>query len=488
MKPRLNRFSLILIAALTAASWSGAGLMTSAARAGPDTPPQSAQLIDAAAVSRKEHPKLVAQFGGEYHDARVRQYVRRIGNKLVQHTSWRGRPFKFTVLNSDIVNAFAMPGGYVYVTRGLLALANNEAELAGVLAHEIGHVTRKHGEQRMQQSVIAQLGIGILAGVLDSDLATGVAQLGAAGVLSSYSRAHEFEADKQGVQYLTRAGYDPRAMATFLDKLIAEQRLQSTLQNRGGRDRSVSFLSTHPRTQDRVQLALRQAGNIELDGRRRGTATHMRMINGLYFGGDPKNGIINGRRFTHPQLGFSFQVPEGFHLINGARQVTAVGPQNARMVFDFARRPRGTSMTNYLAQAGRKMGLRNIQRLRINGYQAATGFARLRGQRGTTDVRVVAIAFKPNTIARFQFATPPNVTNRYAESFQRTAYSFRRASGGRARPLKVRTTRVKAGQTVRSFASRMPFPSHRTLRFRTLNGLGPNEELQPGQWVKYVTR
>ena len=240
MKPRLLCLSLSLVAALACGA---------PARAAPETP-QVAQFIDAAAMSRKEHPKLVAQFGGEYHDARVRQYVRNIGNRLVQHTSWRGRPFKFTVLNSDIVNAFAMPGGYVYVTRGLLALANNEAELAGVLAHEIGHVTRKHGEERIQQSVLAQLGIGILAGVLDSDLATGVAQLGAATVLSSYSRAHEFEADSQGVRYLIRAGYDPRAMATFLDKLIAEQRLQGKLANRAAATRgSASSPPTRaPRT------------------------------------------------------------------------------------------------------------------------------------------------------------------------------------------------------------------------------------------------
>ena len=145
-------------------------------------------------------------------------------------------------------------------------------------------------------------------------------------------------------------------------------------------------------------------------------------------------------------------------------------------------------MANYVAQAGRKMGLRDIRRLKVGGYQAATGAARVRGQGGATDVRLVAIAFKRDKIARFLFVTPPNVTNRYSEAFRRTTYSFRRASGNRARPLRVRTTRVRAGQTVQSYASRMPFPSHRTLRFRTLNGLGPNDELRPGQWVKYISR
>ena len=158
------------------------------AAAGSDGPAQTAQFIDAAKMSREQHPKLVAQFGGAYHDPQVRQYVRTIGNRIVQHTPMRGQRFTFTVLNSDIVNAFAMPGGYVYVTRGMLALANNEAELAGVLAHEIAHVTEKHGEERVQQSVLAQLGIGILSGVLDSDTARSVATVGAATVLSSYSR------------------------------------------------------------------------------------------------------------------------------------------------------------------------------------------------------------------------------------------------------------------------------------------------------------
>ena len=458
------------------------------AAAGSDGPAQTAQFIDAAKMSREQHPKLVAQFGGAYHDPQVRQYVRTIGNRIVQHTPMRGQRFTFTVLNSDIVNAFAMPGGYVYVTRGMLALANNEAELAGVLAHEIAHVTEKHGEERVQQSVLAQLGIGILSGVLDSDTARSVATVGAATVLSSYSRQHEFEADSKGVQYLVRSGYDPRAMATFLNKLIAEQRLQSTLASREGGEAKPSFLATHPRTQDRVQQALQQAGGVEIEGRRRGTADYMRRINGLYYGGDPDNGIVRGQRFIHPKLGFAFEVPPGFNILNGATKVTALGPQNSQIIFDFAPRQKGLSMADYVRRAGQKLNIGRAQSIRINGFPAATGSGRIQTRSGTHDVRLVAIAYRPDTIARFLFVTKPQVTQRYSQAFQRTTYSFRRAREGGGQPLRLRTTRVKDGETAQSYAARMPFPSHRMLRFRTLNGLGPNDELRPGQWVKYVSR
>lgn len=178
----------------------------------------------------QNHPQILQQFGGEVQDPAIRAYVDEIGRKLVRQTEQPGAKWKFTVLDSPVVNAFALPGGYVYVTRGLIALANDEAELAGVIGHEIGHVTAAHSANRQERSTLAQLGVlgaqvaGAVAG-LSGPLLDMLGQAsGAAGqaYVASYSRTQEFEADQLGVRYLAAAGYDPSAEADFLASLQAE--------------------------------------------------------------------------------------------------------------------------------------------------------------------------------------------------------------------------------------------------------------------------
>ncbi len=456
--------------------------------------PAAAQLFDVAAMSRAEHPKIVRQFGGEVKDPALREYVASLGNSLVRHTELAGQRFTFTVLSSDIVNAFALPGGYVYVTRGLLALADSEAELAGVLAHEIGHVTGRHGESRMTRTILAQLGLGVLGSVVDSQLLNNLFQVGALAVLQGYSRDQEFDADTRAVRYMRTAGYDSFAMARFLAKLKAERDLAARIAGKpdGGSDQ-FNFLATHPRTTERVKRAIQQAGGAAPPGTRPrvGVADYMRVIEGMYYGGDPENGFIKDRRFVHPALGFSFRVPPGFSLINNADSVIASGPGNAQIVFDFDKRPRGTSLQRYVRDGwGQKLQLRSLEPITVNGLEGATGTARMQTNQGDRDVRLVAIAHDRAQIARFLFATPPRVTGQLATELQRTTYSYRRLDPETARreqPFVVRTTQVNPGETVAIFADRMPYGKFREERFRVLNGLGPDEKLQPRWWVKSIS-
>ena len=177
-----------------------------------------------------QHPQVLLQFGGAYDDPELQAYVTRTGRQLVAVSELPKEEFTFTVLDSDVINAFALPGGYVYITRGLLALADDEAELAGVMAHEIGHVTARHSAQRYSRGALAQGGVAIgtiLAGVLGGGAAAQLAQqaggAGAQAYLAGYSRDQEFQADELGVRYLARGGYDPAAMSSFLDEARAQR-------------------------------------------------------------------------------------------------------------------------------------------------------------------------------------------------------------------------------------------------------------------------
>ena len=209
-------------------------------------------------IGEEQHPQVLMQFGGPYDDAELQSYVSRIGDELAAVSELPELDFTFTVLNSEVINAFALPGGYVYITRGLLALADNEAELAGVMAHEIGHVTARHSAQRYSRGVLAQGGLAIgtvLAGVLGGGAAADLVQqaggLGAQAYLAGYSRDQEFQADELGVRYMARAGYDPTAMSSFLEKLERNDQLMRRLsgpRRRGSRVQLVRHAPAHARS------------------------------------------------------------------------------------------------------------------------------------------------------------------------------------------------------------------------------------------------
>ena len=196
-------------------------------------------------IGAQEHGRILAQFGGAYDDPELTAYVRSIGDFLVLTSSASSTKFTFTVLNSPVVNAFALPGGYVYVTRGLVALADTEAELAGVLAHEIGHVAARHGAERQTNNVLANLGLLILGAATDSQTAVGLGQLGASAVINSYWRDDEYEADTLGVRYLSRAGFSPAAMSSFLTKLESHHALDAKIQGRSS-SQGLGFFATIP--------------------------------------------------------------------------------------------------------------------------------------------------------------------------------------------------------------------------------------------------
>jgi predicted Zn-dependent protease len=446
---------------------------------------------DEVRIGRQEHPKIVKAFGGEYGSPDLRRYVDSIGQLLVRTAERRDLKFTFTVLNSDIVNAFATPGGYIYISRGLMALAGNEAELAAVLGHEIGHVAALHHAQRMGQDLLANIlvtGLGVVVGGPAGDLGGLVAE----GVLRSYSREHEYQADDLGIRYLARAGYDPKAMSGFLTRMRADAQLQARIHNESSdKVDQFNYLATHPAPIERVQRATTNAATAQVRNPMLATDVYLKKIDGIIYGDDPEQGFVRGRSFLHPKLRFRFDVPPGFRLFNSERSVSALGPRGTRIVFDRAPQPSDGPMRNYVTDVwARGARLLNVESLTINGMPAAVATTEARTSEGVRAARLIAIRVDLQTIYRFVFLAPPAEMTRYLVDFRRTSYSFRRLTPAEAaalKPLHIRTIRAAAGDTVRSLAARQPDGEFREERLRVLNGLGPNQEIVPGQMVKVVT-
>ena len=446
---------------------------------------------DESRLGYREHQKILPQFGGAYADPALTGYLSSIGNLLVQTSETPGTKFTFTLLDTPIVNAFALPGGYVYITRGLLALADNEAEVAGVLAHEIGHVTARHSAERYGQTMAANvlgLGLGLLLG---SGPATNLYSGVAAVALRSYSREQEYESDLLGVRYMARAGYDPGAMASFLSRLRAHSLFESELRGEPGKADRFDLLQTHPRTADRIARAIRAAGVRSVANAMTARDLYLGKIDGLLYGDNPKQGLVRGRRFLHPGLRFAFEVPQGYRLFNGAERVTARGPEGAMVAFEKAKKAVRGPMTAYLTQVWAKgVTLSEVERLTVNGMEAATGHAQGRGQGGAIDLRLVAFRYDAATIYHMIFVTPVRLAGARARDLRETTYSFRAlsaAEAARLKPYRLRIHSARAGETAARIASRMPFEDHRLRRFLVLNGLNRDQSFPTGHRVKTVT-
>ncbi|MDH3660505.1 MAG: M48 family metalloprotease [Alphaproteobacteria bacterium] len=455
------------------------------------------------AVGKDQHPKILQQFGGEYDDPDLRAYVDRIGDRLQAVSELPDLDFTFTLLNSDVVNAFALPGGYVYISRGLLALAENEAEVAGVMAHEVGHVTARHSAQRYSRGVLAQGGVtlgAVLAGVLGGgNLAKTVQEIGGTGAqayLAGYSREQEFQSDELGVRYLTRAGYDPVAMATFLEKLGEHSELARKLAGKeDAPDPSTSMFATHPRTPDRVRRAAENAAKTEAKSGKIGRDEYLQRIDGMIYGDDPSQGFIRGRTFVHPELRFAFEAPEGFRLQNTPSAVVGGDKAGNGMKFDAAKM-RSANMRDYMAKEWAKelkiQNLKQINSFDLDGLPAVSAGTTGKTKDGqSVDVGLAAIQVDADRVYRFMFLSPGGANQAEARAAQDTVESFRvlsDAEAARYQPKRIKVVRAKPGDSTASLARRMAVDDLPELQFEVLNGLDQGEQPTGGALVKLIAQ
>jgi len=446
---------------------------------------------DEAKIGAQSHPEVLKEFGGAYGTPELQSYIQTLGSSLAAKSERPDLKFTFTVLDSPIVNAFAVPGGYIYITRGLLALANNEAELAGVLSHEIGHITARHSAQRYSQGMLAQIGLAGLGVITGSQGLTNLAGYGAQAWLQSYSRDQEFQADQLGVRYLSRASYDPQAMAAFLSSLEADAKLEATIEGHPETADQFNIMQTHPRTADRVQRAIQEAqATTPVPEPKLERDVYLDHIDGILYGDDPKEGVIHGRQFSHADLRFAFTAPQGFQLANGSDAVQGLGPNDTAMIFDGGRFTGGGSMSDYISNVwAAKIRLQSLDSVTINGMEAATATASGNTSDGPVFLRLVAIRFDASTLYRFIFLSPAQSASAADPGFRQAAASFRKLSASEAaeiKPLRVRVVTVEPGDSVSSLAKSMAFDDYQEQRFRVLNGLAANETLAAGQRVKLI--
>ena len=380
------------------------------------------------------------------------------------------------------------------MTRQLLALMNDEAELAGVLGHEVGHVAARHSEKRQKASqrnsiigLLGQIGAAVLLGDgAAGQLGQRVLGTGTQLLTLKYSRKQEEQADDLGIRYLSSAGYDPSALSSMLASLAAQQAIDTRSQ--GSNARSVpEWASTHPDPARRVSRAATNASRFS--GTQRNRDVFLSRLDGLLYGDDPKQGIVQGSEFLHPDLGLKFSVPRGFAMQNGTSAVSISG-QSAQAQFTLGKY--SGDLDRYVEQAFRsvagnqQVNYGQIQRTTINGIPAAYATARVTANRQTVDITVFAYSFGNDRAYHFASVTPAGQSGLFTPMYQ----SVRRLSGNEAasiRPRRLRVITVKRGETVQVLASRMAYDDLKLERFIALNGLASNAILTPGQKLKIVT-
>ncbi len=436
-----------------------------------------------AEIARQQHPRILATYGGEYSDPKLERAVAKIVGKLTVVSDDPNQAYRITILNSPNVNAFALPGGYLYVTRGLLALANDSAEVAAVLAHEMGHVTANHGIQRQKKEAEEVLASQVVDEVLGSSQSAKVALLRGKLRLAQFSRNQELEADAIGIKSIGEAGYDPYAAARFLQSMADYADFRSVS---GAEDESLDFLATHPNTPQRIDLARRHArqfgppgtGEVDRDSLLSG-------IDGMLFGDTPDEGYVRGRTFLHPKLGVSFTVPQGFVIDNSAAAVTAAGPGDVAIRFDAVSLDTRTSLPDYL-RSGWVAGLdaSSVRTEQLNGSEAATARAAADGwQFAITVVRAGDQVYRLLTAA-------PQASDRLEPTAREVEASFRRLSDAERaalHPLRVRVVTVQPGESVATLAGRMVGVERKLELFRLINALGPGATVSAGERVKIIT-
>ena len=445
------------------------------------------------AEAQRSHAQLVQELGGAETGLRA-AYVESVGRRVGAQSGVAnpGQELHFTTLNSPVENAFSVPGGYVYITRQLLGLMDDESELAFALGHEVGHISANHAhirEQYAERSTFGWLGqiIGAIFG--GSPMGNYIAQRSKLDLLS-FSREQEYQADQLGIRYMIAAGYDPAGAPGLLAALSRETALQARVQGRTNRQ-TPEWASTHPLSENRMQQALqwaRASGRLGTGIRNRDI--YLNEIEGVTVDDDPAQGIIDGATFTHPDLKIQFRVPTGYLMSNGTYAVTISGSAG-KAQFSGGRYSGG--LDNYilavfeqLTGGQMQIAVPQPQRTIINGMPAAFTTVRVNTSSGQIDVSVVAYQWDPQRVYHFVMLTPGGYG---VGPFTPMVNSLRRITPAEAaaiRPRIIHVVTVAPGDTVQSLASRMAYRDFKLERFLSLNGLSAGSALVPGQRVKLV--
>ena len=483
---------LLLLAASLGAVLASGGCATNPVTGRSDVVTMSAaQEVE---IGRKMHPQILQQYG-RFADEELQAYVGDLGQRIAAKSHRPELQYTFTVLDSEEVNAFALPGGYVYITRGIMAYLNSEAELAAVLGHEVGHITARHAVRQQSGATAAGVGatlIGILTG--SGDLAN-LANLAGTALVRGYGRDMELEADQIGAEYLVRLGYTPEAMIDVVRLLKNQEMLEVQLARQEGREPRVyhGVFSTHPDSDTRLRevvMSANKAGGGE--ARPEGGEAYLQRITGLPLGPSREQGVVRGSRFYHGTLGMTVAFPTGWAVQNQPTKVVASSPQkDAFLRLNAVPPPPGVQPREMLARTLSGVSTSGGESLEVNGLQGYTAIARdvalPWSNRGPARAAVVYY----NGLA-YVFIGATRLNAAFSGSdplFMSSIKTFRRLRDNElqlSEPNRIRLVKVNTGTQIAALAARSPIEKYPAERLRLLNDLYPDKEPTPGQWLKIV--
>lgn len=470
-------------------------LVAACVTAGPDAlstlkvPEGAPRVSGMERVAEREQQRLVASLGGRYRWTPMDAMLSRVVARIADVTGRPSNAYDVAILNSPSINAFAIATGKVYVTRGLLALARSEGEVAAVLAHEIAHVSLDHARARAEFAQKSALVTRVVSDVLQDANASRVARTEGRVTLATFSRAQELEADRIGINVIARAGYDPYSSARFLMALDRQAQL------RGGRTASADFLSSHPSTPERISAAISVArevrtkeagatgagsGQVEIK-----EGDYLGAINGMLYGDDPAGGVVRGQVFASPRLAVSFVAPDNFTLESSAEAVIGLARNSAGALrFDHVAGASGGTLEEFIASGWIEgLEVRNVRPM--SGGQWPAVMADANGKELSFLLGAVRIG---DVTFRLMYAVR-GAGQQERAAFEASLLSIRHLSDDEVRsvvPLRIRIIPAGPEDTQISLAAKIQGIDNRLQRFAIINGLRVGEQLTPGQQYKII--
>jgi len=433
----------------------------------------------------KQGAQEVAQTIGLYDNANAQAYVAEIGKPIAAKSERPNLPWEFHVVDDASVNAFALPGGFIYVTRGLMSTINDEAEFATVIGHEIGHVTNRHSVQMISKSQLAQLGLGI-GSILSSDIAK-FGQLAGAGLqvlFLKYSRDAENQADQAGFRYALNQGYDVREMPKVF------QTLDRISQTGGGGGKLPEWLATHPNPGNRIKHieTMLDTVHTDLSKAKVNQDGYLQRIKGMTYGEDPRQGYFEGTQFYHPKMRFQLHFPDGWQVQNSAAAVASMSP-NQDAIIQLSLAGQGSpqqAAQQFLSQQGVQAG--QSSNTSINGLPATSSYFQAQTEQGTIEGIVSFISYGGQTFGLMGY-TPGGKLGTYDHVFQSAIRSFGELRDGskiNVEPARIELVKVSRDMTLEQFNAQYPssVPIEQVAIINEVEG--PSTVLPAGRLLKRV--
>ncbi len=427
-----------------------------------------------------------------YPDRELAAYVEQVGQRVARHSDRPQLSYSFTLLDSTQVNAFALPGGYIYITRGLLAYLNSEAELAAVLGHEIGHVTARHSVRQHSAATVTGLAGAILQAATGVQGTGDLFNVAGKAVLSGYGREHELESDRLGARYLARAGYDPQAMIGVIGVLKNQELFENQRAREEGREPRAyhGVFASHPKNDQRLQEVVGEANHLKVNGKTKLVqADFLRQLDGMAFGDSEASGIVLKGRFLHKPLDFGLDFPDNWTIENQPDRLVALAPQQKALIEIRVETPeKKLSPHEYLQKQGFK-SVRNGQNLTIAGRQAYSATAQIDTSLGKRTARLVVIHDGEQAYLFAGLSRENSDRVHYDEAFLKIARSFHKLSAEEKKLASgLRLSLITANSETRfaPLARRSPIPKYAESELRLLNDLYPGGEPTSGQRLKIV--